>query len=81
MDKKYRDFWIESIADFVKYGSPKSAKNHQWELATTENSGVVLRVQDDKPKLEQNHLEEELLFWNKLNKLSGYNIVRQMPLN
>lgn len=79
-DKQYRDFWIESIVDFVKSGSPKSNKNPQWTQATNENPGPVLRVQDGSPKLEQNLLDKELLFWTRLNKLCGYNIIRQMPL-
>jgi hypothetical protein len=80
VDRKYRDFWINSIVDFVKSGSPKSAKHPEWTLATGKNSGDVLRVQNDKPTLEHGLQEKELSFWTELHKRCGFNICRQLPL-
>jgi hypothetical protein len=74
-DKQYRDFWIESIVEFVKSGTPT-----QWEQATPETPGVALRVNDGAPIVEHGLLEKELEFWTEMNKRCGYNIVRQIPL-
>lgn len=66
--------------DFVKSGSPKSSRNPQWRMATNDNPGDVLRVQDDgEPVLEHRLLEKELSFWTALNKRCGFNICRQIP--
>jgi carboxylesterase type B len=77
-DKAYRDFWIQSIVDFVKSGSPKSARNPQWEQATIFNPHTVLRVDNAGYNLE--HSDKELKLWNELNRRCGYNIFRQIPL-
>lgn len=65
---------------FICYCSPQSPTNPEWKLATVENSGDYLRVQNEKPTLEHGLLEKELTFWTELNKRCGFNICRQIPL-